>query len=135
VIAQVAGPIPVETAGFTSFTVDAVGKLEVTVVWTYATNDIDLFLVKGTCTEEQLDNDACTFLATAVSETRKPERLSLASATTGLYTLYAVNWGPEDESAAMLALLTPGASGATASSVAGPQRLRRHIKGLAPMAR
>jgi hypothetical protein len=135
VIAQVAGPIPAETAAYTQFTVDATGKLEVTVDWTYATNDIDLFLVKGTCTDEQIDSGDCSFLATATSEDRKPERVSVASAATGLYTLYAVNWGPEDESASMLAMLTPGASGAAASSVGGRQRLRGHIKGLVPLAR
>jgi hypothetical protein len=75
VIAQVAGPIPAETAAYTQFTVDATGKLEVTVDWTYATNDIDLFLVKGTCTDEQIDSgDCCGILGSGAAAAARPHQ-------------------------------------------------------------
>jgi hypothetical protein len=118
VVRQGAGPIPAETVGFVDFTTTLPGRLDVTVDWTFATNDVDIFIVRGSCTDDQLRNDTCPFLAMATSETAKPERLSVPNAAAGLYTLYVANFGSSDESVAFQAVLTPNASNLSAAQSA-----------------
>src|SRR5262245_44695589 len=116
VLAQGGGPIPAMEGGGVAFNVDVVGRLAITVDWTFATNDIDLILFRGTCPEDQLQAAVCNVLSIADSETAKPEHLTLPNAAVGLYTLVAINLGPEDESAAFQVVLTPGAAGPVESS-------------------
>jgi hypothetical protein len=110
VVTQGAGPIAVDDVGFIEFTTGAVGRLDITVDWTFVTNDVDVFLVRGTCTDDQILNGTCSFLTFSVSATAKPERLSVPNAPAGRYTLYAANFGPGDESASFQVVLTPNAS-------------------------
>jgi hypothetical protein len=134
VLAQGGGPIPAEEGGGVQFNVDVVGRLDITVDWTFATNDIDLILFRGTCTEEQLIADACTVLVIADSASAKPERLTFPNAAVGIYTLVAINFGPEDESASYQIVLTPGAAGPPmASSTRTLRSLRGPVRGLVPL--
>jgi hypothetical protein len=133
VVAEGAGSIPVDEVGFVQFTTDATGRLEVTVDWTFAANDIDIFLVRGSCTEDQIIAGSCPFLAFSTSVTAKPERLSVPGATAGQYTLYAANFGPGDESASFQAVLTPAAADVAAGLQAGaPGRatLKARVSGM-----
>jgi len=103
-----------------TFTTTATGTVGATVDWTFATSDIDIFLVRGTlpCSVEQFNNDQCPFLGFSVSTSAKPERLSVPNLAAGPYTLYIVNFGSSDESLSYEITLT-NVPGAAASSMRG----------------
>lgn len=105
-------------AGFTGrlpFTTTRAGTIEATVDWTFATNDVDVALVRGDCTFEQFEASQCTVLSFAISVTTKPERVRSDNAAAGAYTLFVENTGPTDESVSLQVVLTPSATGSTGS--------------------
>jgi uncharacterized protein YfaP (DUF2135 family) len=116
VVAQGSGAVPFAELRSVQFTTAASGRLEVVVDWTFASNDVDMVLVKGTCTDAEIFDGRCDAkaLATAESATAKPERLSAAGTTAGTYTLYVANFGPGDESISYQVLLAAGAASASA---------------------
>lgn len=119
VLAQGGDTLEAEMAGRLPFTTTRAGKLEATVDWTYATNDVDVALVQGDCSFEQASAAQCTVLAISVSTTAKPEKITVNSAAAGTYTLFIENAGPGDESISFQVVLTPSATSAappTASS-------------------
>ena len=87
-----------------------------TTDWTFAVNDIDIFLAAGTnpCSVDQFNNQECQFLGSAKSETTKPETQRVPNLAAGPYTLYMVNWGDTDDSVGYQVTLT-SPSGASAS--------------------
>jgi hypothetical protein len=99
------------------FTTQRVGRVDVEVDWTYATNDVDVILTRGVCTFAQFEAMQCEVLSVAASTSVKPERLSIAGAAAGSYTLFIVNLGPEDDSVAWQ--VVQSASAASASTSAG----------------
>jgi hypothetical protein len=101
------------------------GAFDVTVDWTFATNDIDVGLARGNCSFEQFIADQCAFAAESTSTTAKPERLRLANQPAGTYTLVVVNFGPEDESISYQVVFTPGTAAASASHGAPEARVRK----------
>jgi hypothetical protein len=97
----------------------------VTVDWTFATNDIDVALVRGSCTFEQLEASQCNVVAFAVGTTAKPERVR-ASGAAGTYTLFVENTGPTDDSASYQAVFFAGASSASEPAVRSlPEKMRQ----------
>jgi hypothetical protein len=124
------GGLPALTVLMRPFATTETGSLEATVDWTYGTNDIDVYLARGSCTFEQFVQEQCTIVASATSSTAKPERARLANQPAGTYTFLAANFGPDDESIAYQVVFTPGtsaASAAAADSTRAPKarRLRR----------
>lgn len=97
-----------------TISVPSSGVLTVTVDWTFATNDLDIALVRGTCTEAMFDAETCDVIAFTESATAKPETLTV-NVTAGSYTPLVGNFGTGDESGALQAVFT---AGATASSTA-----------------
>jgi uncharacterized protein YfaP (DUF2135 family) len=122
VVSSGSGTIAAETLGYIQFTTTKGGRLDITVDWTFASNDLDIALVKGFCTEEQLRDDSCDPLAITESDTAKPEKLSVPSTTAGQYTLYVANFGDRDESISYQAVLTASATGASAGATASEGR-------------
>ncbi len=100
------------------FTTTATGTIGVTIDWTFATNDIDIYLTRGTnlCSIDQFNNDECQFLGRTTGVSTKPETLSVSNLTAGPYTLYIVNWGSTDDSVGYQITLT-SLPGAAASSM------------------
>jgi hypothetical protein len=88
------------------FPISRAGSLEATVDWTYATNDIDVGLVKGECNYDQLVAGQCETLASSESTTAKPETCRVANAAAGTYTIFLYNDGPGDESLSFQVVLT-----------------------------
>ena len=112
------------------FTTTATGTLDVTIDWTFAANDVDVILTRGSCSFDQLFAMQCNVALVADSVTAKPERLRLPGATAGAYTLFIANIGPGDESASFQVVLSPSASSASAGStrsLALPAKLR-HVR-------
>jgi len=109
--------------GYIPFTTTATGTIEVTIDWTFASNDVDLFLVRGTnpCTVAMFNDRTCPFLGTAESVTAKPERVRVQNLAAGAYSFYAVNFGTSNESIAYQVTLT-SIPGASAASVSAPSR-------------
>jgi hypothetical protein len=101
-----------------TFTTTSTGTLDVTVDWTFASNDIDIFIARGTepCTLQTFNDRTCGFIATEESTTMKPERLTIPNVAAGSYTLYVANFGSTNESVACHILLTT-ASAASVRSV------------------
>ena len=97
------------------FTTTAAGTIGATVDWTFSTNDMDLYLTRGTnpCTAAQFNNSTCPFLDSATSATTQPETVSVPDLTAGAYTLYIGNFGPTEESVGFQITLTTS-SGASA---------------------
>ena len=94
------------------------GDIAVTVDWTFETDDVDIFLVKGSCTVDEFNNGTCLFETLSTSSTAKPEMLSLSGAEAADYSLYIGNRGPDEEAVSYVVTLT---------SVPGRQRtIERH---------
>jgi hypothetical protein len=90
------------------------GTFDVTVDWTFAANDIDVYLARGTCSFDQIVADQCAIAAASESTTAKPEKIRLANQPAGTYTLIVGNVGPGQESIAYQVVFTPGTTSAGA---------------------
>ena len=71
-----------------------------TVEWTFASNDVDVFVERGACDCSSAQAGACQDVAGSESTTAKPERLAVPNLSAGSYTLVVANVGPGRESAA-----------------------------------
>ncbi len=102
-----------------SFTTTATGTLDVTVDWTFASNDVDIYLTQGeqACTIAQFNARQYEFLASSESFTAKPEKVSAPGAAAGPYRLYIGNRGPTQEAVSYQVVLTTGGGASSASSV------------------
>jgi uncharacterized protein YfaP (DUF2135 family) len=83
-------------ATFTGGTVSA--TVDVTVQWTYAANDVDVFVTTTACTSDAFAAGGCSYVAKADGTATKPERLSFALTASGTYRVYVANFGPGQES-------------------------------------
>jgi len=104
-------------AGFTGrvpFNTSRGGLLEATVEWTFASNDVDVALVRGDCSFAQLEAAQCPILAFSLSTTAKPERIRFDGAAAGSYTLFIENTGATNESVSFQVVLTPSATASAA---------------------
>ncbi len=111
-----------------TFTTTLSGDLQAVVDWTFASNDLDVLLVRGggnPCLNpnDRIDFDICTVLVAASSTTTKPERLGMSGLSAGTYTLYIWNHGPSTESLSYQILLTftPSASAPGAGVLSVPR--------------
>lgn len=117
------GQLPARVALFRPLATTETGAFDVKVDWTFAANDVDVFLASGTCSFEQFIADQCTISAMATSTTAKPETVRLANQPAGTYTLVVANFGPGDESIAYQVVFTPGTAAASASQPLADGRL------------
>jgi hypothetical protein len=108
------------------FTTTAAGSVAITVDWTFATNDVDIFLARGSepCTLQTFNDRSCGFIATEESLSMKPEKLTIPSLAAGTYSLYIANFGDTDESVAWQVTLT--STSASAASVATTATVQRN---------
>ena len=87
------------------FPTDRAGLLEGTIDWTSAANDVNVYLVKGDCTYDQLYAGQCQTLV-ASEGTNKPETLRYQSPQASTYTIFIHNRGPGDESVSFQVVLS-----------------------------
>jgi len=88
------------------FTTPATGTLDITVDWTSAANEIDIYLAQGSCTVEQWPD--CAWATWSESRDFKPERLRFLGGFAGSYVLEIGNIGPGEESVSYQVVLTTG---------------------------
>lgn len=94
-------PVEVTVSGSGTGTVDA------TVQWTFASNDVDLFLTDRNCGATSIFNIGnCNILARADSFTNKPEVITRQLGA-GVYRLYVYNDGPGGEAGTLVVGFTP----------------------------
>ena len=86
-------------------TINENGSLEVVADWTFASNDIDVVLFRGTCTPALITSTGCTAIGATTSVTAKPERLTV-TVTPGAYTIGITNFGQTNESGVGQVFLT-----------------------------
>ena len=122
------GQLPALVALFRPLGTTETGAFDVTVDWTFATNDIDFFLARGNCSFAQFIADQCAFAASSTSTTAKPERVRLANQPAGTYTLVVANFGPDDESIAYQVVFTPGTAAASASHAVSEARVHKAMR-------
>jgi hypothetical protein len=120
VVREGGGSLGILTLGSLAFDTTKRGTIDVTVDWTFATNDVDVYLAKGSCSFDQFISRQCDMVAFSESTIAKPEKISAPNAAPGAYTLLVGNLGPTDESVSFQILLTsvPGASSAVAKAAA-----------------
>jgi len=92
------------TAG--AFTTTVTGRLEVTVDWTFATDNLDVYVARGTCTVDQVNQRTCSLAGVSESTTAKPERITVSGLAPGTYSFMIGNRGPAVESASYQVTLT-----------------------------
>jgi hypothetical protein len=81
------------------FTTTATGRLDVTVDWTWASSPRAVYLVRGSCSIDQVNARTCDFvLRSEPSTTPKPHRLSASNVAAGSFDLMVGNAGTQDES-------------------------------------
>lgn len=114
------------------FNTSATGTIEATVDWTFATDNVDIYLVRGTCTVDQFNNLTCPFVAFSESPVAKPERLSASNQAAGSFNLYIGNRGPAEEAVSFqIFLITVGTASAPVTRF-GHDGVREDFIGMAP---
>jgi hypothetical protein len=92
-----------------TFTVTGSGAgtatMDATVEWTFASNDIDIYLTTTACTAEAFASLSCSYVAKA-DGLSKPERITFTLTAAGTYRLWIVNFGPGRESGTLEVGLT-----------------------------
>jgi hypothetical protein len=136
VVAQGTGlSLESEFVGRVPITTTRAGSLKATVDWTFATNDIDVALVRSNCTFDQFTAAQCQILSISASATAKPEVIQADGAAAGDYTLFIENTGPADETLSFQVVLTPSAtasappSASTRAGGPGSLGLKRQPRG------
>ena len=92
--------------GLDPFTTNANGTVDVTVDWTFVTNNVQIYLADGQCSAEQFNSYDCVFAGRSESLTAKPERLQLTNLRAGTYSLLIYNGGPTVESVSFQIVFT-----------------------------
>jgi hypothetical protein len=106
-VAAGSASVPARVLALVPFTINAAGTLDATVDWTFATNDVHVYLITGSCTSvEQFNGRQCFVGAFSESTLLKPERVTFAGVQPGTYTLGIGNVGPGDESVSFEVVLT-----------------------------
>jgi hypothetical protein len=82
------------------------GTLDANVEWTFASDDVDVYVTAVACTTEMFISDRCAYKAKADSATTKPERVSFSVSAGDSYRFWIVNFGPQRESGTFGAYLT-----------------------------
>jgi hypothetical protein len=90
------------------FTLGAAGTVDVSVDWTFRTNDVDVAILRGSCNSSQLVAGQCgtTAIVQSLSVTAKPETLNVRL-DAGSYTLAILsNVGDSAESGTFAIFVT-----------------------------
>jgi hypothetical protein len=126
VVSQIQGfSLKAGFVSFANFSTTSVGTLEATVDWTFATNDLDVFLTPGTCSFAQLTANQCTMVAFSESVTAKPERARATNVAAGSYIIWIHNAGPADDTLSYQVVFTGNATGGGAPGAASQSTTER----------
>lgn len=79
--------------------------VEATAEWTFASDDVDIYVTATTCTPTMFAGELCAYKTKADSATSKPERVSFPVSPGDNYRFWVVNFGPQRESGTFQAVL------------------------------
>jgi hypothetical protein len=79
-------------------TLGSAGDLDAVVDWTFASNNVNLYLTSDTCTDAQFKVVACAILRSTESASGKPKTLQMPGLASGNYKVWVVNLGNTAES-------------------------------------
>ena len=90
--------LPAFAVAFAEVTINGPGVLTGTADWTFASNDIDIYVTTPSCRAGDIVELAgCQVLGNTSAVTTKPERLTV-NVTQGNYRVWVANFGPSSES-------------------------------------
>jgi hypothetical protein len=122
------GQLPASSADYESFTTSAIGRLDITIDWTFASSMMVIAVVRAdSCPFDQLKAGTCTFLiqaggpGTGGPPGTKPIKISTPNFAAGTYNLIILNANTQQESAAIQVVLSQGSCAAlTSASASAP---------------
>ncbi len=83
---------------FFPLTINGTGTATATLNWTFAANDLDIYVTSSTCSATTFAQvAACTPIAATTSTTAKPETVTF-NVTPQTYRIWVLNFGPGSES-------------------------------------
>lgn len=95
------------------FVTNQAGTLDITVDWTFDSNDVDFALIRGSLEQvllpacEDIDSPDCPIELVATAESlAKPETLTISNLAAGSYVVLVVNLGTTNESGVITVGLT-----------------------------
>jgi hypothetical protein len=86
--------------------VSGTGTVEITADWTFASSDIDIWFIQGSCAATQAARGQCNVTNRTTSVTAKPERLTITGVPAGTYTVGLANFTNANESGNFQVFLT-----------------------------
>lgn len=90
--------LPAGAVAFAEVTINGTGVLTGTADWTFASNDIDVYVTSPSCRAgDILELANCQAVGRTTAVTTKPERLTV-NVTQGNYRVWVANFGPSSES-------------------------------------
>jgi hypothetical protein len=84
---------------YTDVQINVTGSLSATLDWTFASNDLDIYVTSTSCSVSTTTGiqTLCTAIGRTTSTSSKPERLTV-NVTPGNLRVWAANFGPSSES-------------------------------------
>lgn len=90
--------LPPGAVAFAEVTINGTGVLTGTADWTFASNDIDIYVTAPSCRATDISELAgCQAVGRTTAVTAKPERLTV-NVMQGNYRVWIANFGPSSES-------------------------------------
>jgi hypothetical protein len=86
--------------------VEQVGRLDITIEYTFADSQILFWLTDRKCTRQWFENDECDYLTKSLGGPT-PRTVTVPSVKVGTYTFFVSNDGPHDEQVKYRIVLTP----------------------------
>ncbi len=119
------GSAKTKTLYYKDFSFPDVGRLDMTVDWTFATSPIGVYVVPAnTCTLDQFNARNCNFLLQSEPSSAKPRKVSVSNLAAGNYRWIIANFSANDESFSYQVVITkgicPASAGAPPSVAARP---------------
>ena len=105
-IAQGSAPILKRQVFYLDVTTPRPGRVDVTVDWSSANNQVLLWLTDRQCSSVLFERDDCTYLVKSL-EGPKPRTMFATDVAAGTYTLVIANDGPNDDQFPYRVTLTP----------------------------
>src|SRR5258708_6713597 len=119
-LAEGDGPIAAKTLAGHSFSTLAIGRVDVTVNWTFPASPIGVYLVQqGSCTIDQFNGRTCGFLIRSEAPGPKPRIVSASNVAPGNYQVVAANYAARNESLSLQVILSSSECPSVATSSLG----------------
>jgi hypothetical protein len=79
-------------------TLGTAGDLDAVVDWTFASNDVNVYLTSDACTDAQFKVVACSIMRSTENVSGKPKTMPATTLSAGNYKIWVVNLGNTSES-------------------------------------